>query len=269
MNISLFFSRLAVVPPRVAGVVDMLVGCAVSLLFFRISSWAALSIIVLVRVVWWAVALVIVANASVTSRRMYAPVLTLFALGAVGMLLCLDRFSYSWYGTLAIFSFLPGLGLALLPSLRAELSFMMRPHARVGVAMTMFGLAGTAMTAGAMFVFGLLSFWYWCLLILAQALFSVGAAVIWWRFYVPEADRHDLVVAGSVFGVALLHILGMLYLWPVGFLVQGVLAAWIWYLGWLTVRYYMSDEGITWRIHGFVITVHSIGMAFFLFIVRR
>jgi hypothetical protein len=200
--------------------------------------------------------------------------LVVFQTGFLILLLIVDQtssfgvFSFGWYIVLAGGSLMPALTWYAIPPVRSELVFMARPHTRLGIALIIFGLGGIWSGVGALATFNLYPAVWWLAATVLASCVSAIAAGVGWYWYSAGTVRSQFF-ACCLMAWCMLQLGLMVLLWPIGFLFLGLLMAWVWYVLWLTIRYYLSEDGITWRRHAYFIAFHS-GLAAIIvgFIIR-
>lgn len=230
--------------PKLAAVLDVLIGIGLVWIFnHTLTSWWMMIVWVLARVVWWIILMRGVYYAQAIRRTDHLRSLLAFQIGVSITILFIDWTlnRYIW-GALLVLA--PALSFWLLPTHASDLSFVAKPLTRWCLMLTVIGIAGVWSGAAAITVF--YSFWYWIIVWIAATLWTMVLSVVWWREYDAPRDRQLLLWILGV-GSILLEISAVLLLWPIGFLIIGVLITWLWYLLWQLGRFYFSTEGIEWR----------------------
>jgi hypothetical protein len=190
---------------------------------------------------------------------------SLFQVGFIVYVLIVDQsssfgaVSILWYGVLACGSIFPAVSFWLIPRTRSDLVFLARPHVRVGVAMMLFGLSGLWAGYNAAITLTLYPASSWFMLLVGVSGISTLAAGVAWWWYMRDALR-SLVTASAVLMWCMIQVGFVVSFWPIGFLFSGVIMSWVWYIIWLTLRYYMSEDGIAWPRHGYFLFVHGIAL---------
>jgi hypothetical protein len=233
--------------PKLAAVFDILIGIVLVWFFAQVvTAWWVLLIWFLFRLVWWIALMRFVYYAPVVRRIDHLWSLIAFQVGISTIMLFID-WSVNWYSWGTIFVFGSALSFWLLPAMTSELSFVGKPHTRWCLMLTILGIAGVWSSVGAVVVFYSIRSWI-VALILATA-WTVMLSISWWRQY--DAPRGaPLLWWGSVMGIIILEISGVMVLWPIGFLLSGMLITWLWYSLWLMGRFYFSNDGINWKKQG-------------------
>lgn len=73
-----------------------------------------------------------------------------------------------------------------------------------------------------------------------------GCAWMIWRLYVVVTVRdHGVWIA--LFALLMAELLFAIHLLPFGYVVSGVLAAWLWYIAQLFARFHFGPQGIVWK----------------------
>ena len=83
-------------------------------------------------------------------------------------------------------------------------------------------------------------------LLIIGGIYAATLSLLIWKLYFKLPAREfifPLVI--TAFGTA--QILWVLQLMPFGYLSQGLLAVWIWYIGQLLFRFHLSPRGIIWK----------------------
>jgi hypothetical protein len=61
----------------------------------------------------------------------------------------------------------------------------------------------------------------------------------------------------------------VLLLLPSGFLVNGFMIVWLWYIFWLLARFHLSADGINWKKHRWFLGIQTaLWLVFLLFIIK-
>lgn len=259
--------QLPALSPLSAAIFNGLAGAVFMWWFLRTSSLAQVEVWLVIWLCFSVIVVLITRYTGSLSRAIHWFSLVLFQSGLAMFLLIVDR-SIIWYVVVASGIVLPAISFYFLPSVRSELSFMGRPHMRVTLAMNVFGLAGIWSGIAAAIALTVFPPIWWGALIFSGVVVSMLAAIIWWWYYL-KTDLKKITKTTLVFGWVLAQLSLVILLWPTGFLAQGLLIAWVWYLVWLTIRYHLSDQGIDPKRHTYFLVSNIVAMALFLFFLAR
>jgi hypothetical protein len=58
-------------------------------------------------------------------------------------------------------------------------------------------------------------------------------------------------------------------LWPLGYFTSGLLLTWMWYIVWLMLRFFISEEGINWNRQRWFLLTNAILVGIFLSLLAR
>jgi hypothetical protein len=108
----------------------------------------------------------------------------------------------------------------------------------------------------------------WWLMTLSVSFFSAFAALCIWREYepLPKATEYLWFLVVLVPMIELTWVLTML---PFDYFVSGFIAAWVWYVLQLFIRFHVSRQGILWHKHTWFLLGNVFAMLlFFVFVVR-
>ena len=79
----------------------------------------------------------------------------------------------------------------------------------------------------------------------------------------------SIVVAASLLALTIGEMIYAVLLWPIGYLASGFLLTWCWYIGWLQLRYALTQQGVQWKRQApFLILNGILLLIYLLFIVR-
>lgn len=251
--------------PFLAGAIELLASLAFAGWFLRCTTVWTLALWLGARFVWYAVLLLVTRFPPVLSKACHFFSLALFQVGFIALLLITDQsssfgaVSWGWYAMLVGGTIFPSLSFFAIPHVRSELVFMSRPHTRLGVALMILGLGGIWAAEGAVISFNLYQPAWWWAFVAGASFFSALAAAIGWWWYLRDSLL-AICKAAALMMWCMLQIGLVISFWPLGFLFSGLLAVWVWYIIWLTIRYALSDEGITWPRHGYFLGAHALAM---------
>lgn len=103
-------------------------------------------------------------------------------------------------------------------------------------------------------------------LLCAASAIGILTSFLIWRLYFKTSFRR-LIVPLAVVGILIAELVWALRLLPFGYLAQGFLLVWAWYVFQLFVRFHLTPRGIVWVDQiGFVVgnTVLLVGVLFFI-----
>jgi len=252
--------------PKMAVVLDTIVNIVMLWCVSSIHSWWTLLILIILRILAWALLIRLVYYPPEVSRLRHFFSLLIFLLGSLSVMLFVD-WKYAWYLLGLFFILLPMFGFWLLPAQEDKLYLMSKHHRRWLFLMNVFGIGGLWNGLTAMIAFQVLNISSW-FLILPMVALSTTVAVWWWREYGVPADRKFWIWTIS-FVFLLVEMSWVILLNPFGNFAQGLILTWIWYILWLVIRFYLSKDGIDWRRQRWFLGFNLLLLALFLiFLVR-
>ncbi len=252
--------------PQLATILDVFFGLVVAWWIPRVPSGWFLLVWFLIRLIWWAFLVRMVYYSPGLKRINHWISLFIFHCGVTSWLLFID-WMWSWYLVLFLIVVLPALSFLLLPVVKTDLSFVGKPHRRFRLLLCMLGLAGIWSGVGALVVYNIyaVSSWVW---IVSAAILTAFLGVFWWRQYEIEFKPNlwlwtlgGLVLVGQFAFVELML--------PTGYLVNGFLMVWLWYIYWLVGRFQLSEEGINWKKQAWFLGMNAAGFALILLLVVK
>lgn len=254
--------------PKLAAALDVLFGLALVWWVGKIDTLWLFGIWWLFRSAWWFGLLECMYYPPFLSRVRHWASLVVFNLGALFFIIFADS---SLARTLVKGGLLlaPLVSFLLVPERADQLSVFAKPERRWRFLMALFSLAGFWSGAFALNDFGVVDTNF--------LRFSVGLAATgstmavswwWWREYgLPHGKNFWL--SGSVLGLVVFEFAYCLALWPVGYLVGGLIMVWLWYMLWLFLRFSQSAEGINWRRQRVFLAVNALLLTLFLIFIAR
>jgi len=254
--------------PKLAAFIDILANLAMFWGLFRLGSWQGLVIWFVIRTVLWVFFIRLVYYPKELSRLRHFVSLLFFNTGVLLSLIFME-WGRALDLTIVIYVIFSGLSFWLLPT-RSEpgaINFVAKPYRRWLWLMDVFGLSllWSSLYAGSSFQ--LINFnYFWLGLILVSLITSV-ISYWWWREYGAE-NNDRLWQSAIVCFFIFLELSFVLWLWPTGFLVNGLIMVWFWYIFWLLVRFNLSKEGINWRKQNYFLAINSVLFVIFLFLVK-
>lgn len=261
------FKKILSFHPRLAAVLDSIVGVGLVYWVLYVDSFAMVGVWFLARALWWLFLIQSMYYPADVSRWRHFLSLLLFAFGSTALLLFIDA-PFSWGVVAVTFVGLPFLSFWLVPKEEAALSFFLKPQRRTSFLMSVFGLAGIWSGVYALVTFQLVGSLTLLFVILGATLIMGAVSFFWWQAYEISFNRTSAMLLG-VLTVLVMELAYVLVIWPIGYLLGGLLITWLWYVLWMLFRFRLSAEGITWtKQKPFLITNAALLILFLLFFVR-
>lgn len=260
------YNRTISIHPKMAGVIDAVLNIAILWLLTYISQGWIFLVWMLCRALLWAGLVRLVFYPVGASRFKHWLSLVTFSAGASLFLIFLE-WNWSWYLLSAIFVSFPFISFWLLPSEGNQLAFSLKSLRRWRFIMVIFFVAGlwTAASAARILQIYNIGSWFW---VLVTAALNTGVAIWWWLEYDIDHGRRFWVWT-AVWFLLMLELGWVVFLLPLGYLVNGLLLSWFWFLLWLLARFHLSKEGLVWQRQTVFYALNLILMILFLvFIVR-
>ena len=108
----------------------------------------------------------------------------------------------------------------------------------------------------------------WWLMTFAVSLFAAFAALSIWREYEPLSKVTEAMWFLVVL-VSMIEFVWVLTMLPFDYFVSGFVAAWVWYLLQLFIRFHVSRQGVLWQKHIRFLLGNALAMIlFFVFVAR-
>ncbi len=221
----------------------------------------------LFRIGWWVALVVCMYYPPFIHRFKHLISLVIFNIGLTSLLIFID-WKITWYLAAFVFLAIPLFSFWLVPARAEELTILGKPHRRARFLMTIFGIAGLWAGAQAIIFFQILDRSLVWLVFVSAAIFTTAVSAWWWSEYGIEFNKNFLYHLFSLL-LSILEISYVIFLWPLGYMISGVLVAWIWYLVWLLFRFSLSKEGVDWARQKFVLAGNVLLMISFLVFVAR
>lgn len=259
-------NRTISIHPKMAGVIDAVFNVVILWLLTHINQGWVFLVWIFCRVFLWAGLVRLVFYPAGVSRFKHWLSLVAFFLGTVFFLIFIE-WNWSWYLLAAVFVIFPLTSFWLLPDEGNQPTFSLKSLRHWLFIMTLFLVAGlwTAASAARILQIFNIGSWFW---VLIASVLNTGVAVWWWTDYGLERNRRFWAWA-AVWFLLMLELGWVIFLLPLGYLVNGLLLSWFWFLLWLLARYHLSKEGLIWQRQTFFYALNFILMLFFLvFIVR-
>ncbi len=254
--------------PKLAAFIDIIANLVMFWGLFRLGNWQLLVMWFLVRTILWIFFIRLVYYPKELSRLRHFLSLLFFNFGVLLALLFMEWGS-ALNLTVAIFIIFSAASFWLLPA-KSEpgvINFVIKPYRRWLFLMDVFGLGLFWSSLYAASSFQLIQFnYFWLGLIFASFLTSL-ISYWWWKEYSTK-DNDLLFFSAIVCFFLFLEISLVLWLWPLGFLVNGFIVLWFWYVFWLMIRFNLSKEGINWRKQNIFLVINIVLFIVFLFLVK-
>jgi len=254
--------------PKLAAFIDIIANLAMFWGLFRLNNWQSLIIWFSVRTVLWIFFIRLVYYPKEISRLRHFLSLLFFNFGVLLSLIFMEWGSALTL-TAAIFMIFSAVSFWLLPT-KSEpgvINFVIKPYRRWLFLMDVFGLSlfWSSFYAGSSFQ--LINFnYFWLGLVFASLLTSL-ISFWWWKEYAIENSKRllwSVIVCFFIF----LELSFVLWLWPLGFLVNGFIIIWFWYVFWLMIRFNLSKDGVNWKKQNVFLVINLILFIAFLFVVK-
>lgn len=247
--------------PKLAAVLDVVFGLLMMWWFQHLRTGEFLAIWFVLRMLWWLLLIRMVYYSPGLKRISHLFSLIIFHCGITLWLLFVEWVS-SRYLVVGVGILFSAISFWLLPVVRTELSFIGKPQRRFRLLLSMIGLSGIWGGIGALYTFNIyaVSIPVW---IISGSVVSVIVGIFWWKEYGIDYKRSFWL--WSLGGLILLIEFSWIILyWPSGFLVNGFIIVWLWYVFWLLGRFHLSTEGINWKKHRWFLGVQALLLLLFL-----
>lgn len=255
------------IPPRVAAVLDALISVLMIFWFDRINSLLLLGVWFAAHILWYGVLLYTMYYPSFMTRVEHLQALIIFNLGIVFLILFVDE-PMARYVLEAVLLFFSAGSFWLVPGNAHDLSVMAKPYRRWKFLMSIFGVAGVWNGVKALEIFQVTSGFLTVSLVTIAVILTVLISVWGWQEYGLMYSKKFLI-ASATLTLCLAEAAYVIYLWPLGYFVSSFIITWVWYVLWLFLRFFISDEGITMkRQRWFLLWNIAMLIIFLVFIVR-
>ncbi|MDD2758009.1 MAG: hypothetical protein PHD72_01360 [Patescibacteria group bacterium] len=250
--------------PKLAAVIDLALNIATLVWLPTLPNWQWFGLWFVARAVLWAFFIRVVYYPPEQSRWRHWFTLIFFNFGIVVSLLIFIDWQISWYLLSGMFVLFSAISFWLLPAGEADLTFFSKPYRRWLFLMDAFGLAGFWCGLYAVISFQILLDTYFLLLAILGAAVSTLISAWWWRAYnLPYNSRFWLSLGVSF--LLVLELAWVVWRWPLGYLINGIIIIWFWYNWWLICRFNLTKEGIDWKKQKFFFFFDFLLLAAFLF----
>lgn len=253
--------------PKMAAVIDAVVNVVLLYGLQSVQSWWMFSILLCARIVLWAILIRLVYYPKEIKRVRHFISLIFFSLGLIVGLMIFVDWIWSWRLLALTFILFSFVSFWLLPEGDSSLSFMVKPYRRWLFLMDVFGLAGLWGGMYAILSFQLIPQGFFWLEAVLGMIISAVIAGWWWRAYDVKFSRRFwlglLLLAALIFELS-----WIVWRWPLGYKVNGIIMVWFWYNLWLIIRFNLSKEGINWRKQIWFLSLNLILFILFLLIIK-
>lgn len=253
--------------PKLAGVLDLLVGALFLWWMQGIRSFAIFGAWMLLRAAWWLALFQVMYYPPPQTYRRHWWSLVCFEIGAGSLLVLSDAPALRQMVALG-YLLAPLASFWLVPVQQSALSHVHKPLRRVLLLMCAAGVAGWWSFFLALPQIQLVPRAWWWVAGAVAALATGWLSLWWWKNY-GESDRVRAARAAAAIVIVTSEAAYALSLWPIGYLAGGLLVGWIWYLLWLLLRFYLSPEGIHWRRQAPFLMVNAALMAGYIGLLVR
>lgn len=253
--------------PKLAAIMDAIINLVLLYGLQTVNTWWVFCLWMVVRLALWAMLIRLVYYPQGISRLRHFAALAFFSLSIIIGLMIFADWVWSWRLLSIVFILFSGVSFWLLPEGDASLSFVLKPYRRWLFLMDVFGLAGLWGGLYAVLSFQLITQgWFW----LEAFLGTIISTIIgcwWWREYDVEFSRRfwlgALLLATLIFELS-----WIVWRWPLGYVVNGIIVVWFWYNLWLIVRFNLTKEGINWRKQTWFLGFNLFLFILFLLIIK-
>lgn len=254
--------------PKLAAALDAAFGLVLIWWMGRIETLWLFGVWWLFRAGWWFWLLECMYYPPFLSRVRHWATLAVFNMGALLFVIFADS-AAARYFVKAVLVLAPLASFLLVPERADGLSVFAKPLRRSRFLMSVFALAGFWSGAFALIAFGVADGGLLRLTIgFAATAATLAASWWWWREYdLPYGKNFWL--SGAVLGLIVFELFYCFALWPLGYLVNGFLMAWLWYALWLFLRFYQTAEGIDWKRQRFFLGANALIFVLFLIFIAR
>ena len=253
--------------PKLAAGLDLFFGVIFVWLLKHVGVWWALGVWLGFRMLLWGVLIRLVYFSPGIKRLSHFFSLLVFGVGSLLLLMFMD-WSAAWWVVVLAFVTLPAISFGFLPAKEVELSFEAKPYRRWKFLLTIFGLMGIVSGLFAMAAFQLF-YNVNGLIYIAIAAISIGVISVWWWNEYGVTLSRSIAVTVLMFMILMTELILIVMIWPLGFLANGLIIVWWWYIGWLLVRFHLSKDGIVWKKQKWFLLFNTLAMFIFLVLVVR
>jgi len=253
--------------PKLAAVLDLFIGLVFVVVLPILGTWWLFFIWLAARIIIWAGFVKMVFFPRPTKRFWHWLSLVVFLCGTTLLMLFVEWPVAKQIITL-VFVIAPATSFWFLPIKDALFSFVFKPYRRWQFMLTVFGLVGIISGLFAVYafqLFNILSCWPY---VAIGAVVSTAVACWWWREYglVGDGRLNSWILVWLIINVELLRVL---FLWPLGYLLLGILFIWLWYIFWLLIRFHLSKDGIVWSKQRWFLITNGLAILVYLIFLAR
>lgn len=259
--------RLFSLPPRLIAVLDATISLLMVFWFDRVTSMLVLATWLVVRVLWYVVLLAGMYYPTFLSRLEHFQALVIFNIGVVFLLLFVDETSARRLLELVLI-FFSAASFWLVPGSKDDLSVMAKPYRRWKFLMSIFGVAGIWNGLKALEIFQVTQGSLRLGLVVSAIAFTVLISIWGWQEYGLRYSKKFLAAA-LIIALCLAEAAYIIALWPLGYFASSLVITWTWYLLWLFLRFYISDEGVDMHRQRWFLLMNALLLLSFLFFVVR
>lgn len=254
-------------PPRLVAVFDVLVGIVMVVWFDRVISLPMLGIWFAARFFWYGVLLLSMFYPTFLTKLEHLQALIIFNVGVAFLILFVDNVVIRRVLEVVMILF-SAISFWLVPGGSGDLSVMAKPYRRWKFLMSIFGVAGIWNGVKALEIFQVTQGSVRTMLVGVAIILTVMISIWGWQEYGLVYSKKFLL-ASLVLAVCLAEIAYVLSLWPLGYFASSFVLTWVWYLIWLFLRFYISEEGVDMaRQRWFLLFNVALLLSFLIFVVR-
>lgn len=254
-------------PPRLVAVFDVLVSILMVFWFDRAVSTLMLALWLVTRVIWYVVLLASMYYPTFLSRLEHFQALVIFNVGVLFLLLFVDE-PMARRLLEAVLIFFSAASFWLVPASSNDLSGMAKPYRRWKFLMSIFGVAGIWNGVKALEIFQITQGNIRLGLVVMAIALTVMISIWGWQEYGLVYSKKFLF-ASLVIALCLAEVAYIIALWPLGYFASSFIVTWVWYLLWLFLRFFISNEGIDMERQRWFLIINAVLLLVFLFFVVR
>lgn len=253
--------------PRLAAFVELVVAVIFYSLLTRENQIWLVVVLIMLRTAWWGMLTQLTFYPEFRSRLAHLLTLLFFNFAVSGILFLTSQ-TYARSIVVAVSIILSAGSFFLIPASNEVVLALAKPERRLRWLMAIVTVAGLWGI-----IFGLNTFQYISGRI-AFGIMSVGVlltAVLsqWWWYEYERLVPSRRLLGAALLGLIVGQIVYVLHLWPLGQLTNTLLATWMWYVVWMIIRFYFSQEGIRWSQHRYTLSLQLVALITLLIFVVR
>ncbi len=260
--------RIISLHPKLAAGIDVVAALIFLWLVRYVHGWYGIAVWTLARVLWWVVISQFMFYPSYAKRFHHWLSLFFFQIGIASYFIFLEP-GVAYALACVLFIILPFYSFWLVPEKENTLPVVAKSYRRWRLMQSVAGVAGLATGIFALITYQIISETLHAILVVgAGVLFTAFISSWWWYEYGAMVNRKFWFL--SAFMLFMLGELAYVFLLlPWGYLVAGLVFAWIWYVLWIMIRFHLSSEGIDWKRQRWFLATNLGALALILlFIVR-